>query len=700
MDPLFFLTADEGLLPHLQNLRLDTKTLAHRLFVYTKDTQPLPDDVVLGVLQKTQKLFEEEFAPSIDRGSCRETHELLEVIRCAKSYYKYIPLMKDAHKCIRAASSMLYIETIAPALSQKNDLLLCMQTSVQYAKALSFYEAQAKAYESLGDSTPITDKISALSQIVTKTEQQLEEAVAKLQGKDKALTQETLALYEEIFAFCYYAATCLAKEGSTEILASLLASIRKKLPARFATIFESPELIEDPKSPECLYVQQSRSVVMPADYYFRSGKWIRALLGREHSTEITQLQDIARALYSLKCTLQERLKQMASGQTQVVGGFYNLEGEASHYKELINGLERLILIQLQQLAKRPPSKKGRSTWQYIETLFKRVKELQIASEQFCKLAAGPYRFCMLAFGKLVRYLDVANSAKECKDDFIWLEPTVRLFEATEAARTLSENSLAFHKRVFKVIHQSIAIAGSRNLILGETESKIPHRLFAKSPFEADERELLQSYLTKNLLRLTRFSESAIDPLFEVSLHMLKHDPLYEPLYQDIVQTSPILSGLLTTYSHKSNTNDFYIELELMKCACVALERASLQATNQTDPHAAVLGYYEARQLLEDLKDHKRQKFTDRLEWLEKTIKAFGSKHDALLNIDPELELSSCKSLFRPLICAVFSSDISASDAATSEIKNEINSKNFTAPEASSLLGTLLQRWAIQNAQKL
>lgn len=732
IDPFFFIASAAGPADNFLDIPLQGKSTESRLFTARKDIEPITDDEVVDNIEAAQKRFEQEFAPKCDRlahylhermakgsklqeshASWHRTHEpvtasIAEAKSKLKSYSKYIPLMLDAQKIMRAASSILYLEVLIESLEQKNTALCSLLTSQQHTTALRTYKSQVKACEGLGNTDPVEEKINALAKIFAATKKQYKSAIFELQGKDKNLERETTAIYEEIFLFCQYTANCLKKElppqTTNDKLTLLITSIKKRLPPHLAGILEAQEQIVEqvnaPQNPENLYVESSRATALPTENHFRNGMWGASLIYSDLQTEIDKLQNIAKALYRLSKTLQERIKQMASGHTEAASGFDFLDHEAKHYTCLINGLERLIYAQLSQLTKKPLSTKCHAGWYYVASLLHQVKDLRMSCDQFTRLATGSYRFCVLALGKLTRFLDVANTCRGIVVGPVWIEPINRLFEATEAARALSVQPLPFHKRAYKIIHQSIAHAGLRSLALSAQESQIPSRLFTKAPFADDEHELLTSYLFKNFLRLTRFVNNPIDPEFEVVLHILRYEAAYEPLFTSIVRKTPVIDKLLTTYMQKSEINDYYIELELLKCACVALESARLATSGEDSSYAVILGYHEAKQLLEDLKDHNIKKFISRLDWLERSIRDFGSKYDALLNIDTELEQSSCKSLFRPLIAALFSSNIAASDAATVQITTEIEQRNFTTPKAQSLLDVLIKRWAIKNSQNL
>lgn len=267
-------------------------------------------------------------------------------------------------------------------------------------------------------------------------------------------------------------------------------------------------------------------IIMPTDRYFRCGMIGAKYLYKDVWNEVEALQNSAKLLFTLECSLQARIQAVLNGQNEPLQDFSHFEAECKSYHQRIAAIEQELQI----------SSKSHAVWYYHAKVSMQLAHAKTVLATFEDLVVGKHAYLLKALAKAMAFFEVASTHEnEELETVAWLKPLVLLVEALYSLDSLDWHATRFYKKAYKLIYSSLAQKGAALLKPSPSDARL-----------ADEEEL-QCYILKNLIRLVRFDVESKDPEFSKNLAAIECDPEHNSILEALLSTNSKIRQLYNEY---------------------------------------------------------------------------------------------------------------------------------------------------------
>lgn len=622
--------------------------------------------------------------------------------------YSQIPTLAHPRAQIEALKGIMHLEQLAFQLKEQCRALRLLLASPHHQKALECYKEMVKGCDDLVKK-PIEEKVSGLSGLFVTASLKIHAATSQLADEPPLVKEESERLYDDTLKYILHTASCFIKEipASNEKLKKdledLVGYVTQKL-GNTATPAPVVDAQQPPTSvPVSVYVQQAGTIELPVANLFRNGQykyWAdwSGFSYPEILKQVNQLTSIAKALYKVQGELQETIRSTCQRDVDSLV----LEAALNTHTATIQDLERLIGAEAQALQALPLSNQIHAGLYYVAGLLTQGKTISCTAEQFLQMAKGSFGLHAKALHQLIKYVESKDALAENST----VTSICNLYAAVQAACAIKE-PLNNNTRVYTVIEQILAIAGSTLLKLSAEESQIPHKLLTRKMLPGtlrlgDASGTLQTYLMKGFLQHLHFSKTdhgTSDPELEMALFILKSDPVYKTGFNELLSTNKELQALYSAYIKQSDMEAHAQTLETMSTLVEMLERTSPEgAADEVRKADVFVRYHKANQAMLAFKAKCQDQGPAqcaRAKWLEDKVATFAATWAEDLDVEEDLKryegkvsefLHShlCKSL-----CAV---EPASRLAADREILATVLKGNDTL---SGIVKVLMNRWTLE-----
>lgn len=457
----------------------------------------------------------------------------------ARGFYNCIAFMEKPVKQIEALTCAFTIECLASRLLRQTKSLTSYvtQNDKEYDRALAYYKTSIKACEKLTLLSTCEEKVLGLKQIA-------EGVLAEL---DKNPSYRAYDIPDALYMYIRYAIASF-KRGIPKDKNALVGSL-EALDLRITQKCSSSciELVYTESGKLPLAAVQYEQQTLPAENHFRSSSLKNKItfipfLGRYSaiSPQITKLEEIAKSLFSLECTVNEWMDASFIPADRNPESVY--ASKFADYRACCVEIQKLVGAQVRALAEVPMAEEVHAGWNYAAALATQAQVLLCSIDNFSKDIA--------VFGAHVRAFSLLT---ECaKDKVVGDTRFNKLCQATEAMCAITKE-LTADSRVYTVLSQVLTQIAAKSLVPTEQEQQVAKNVLKGiSVWDgtvADAPEKM--YLTKGFMTYLHFPPGAhldINPEFQKVLYTLKYDPRFKYAFQACLQSC----------EHFKNLHDAYI----------------------------------------------------------------------------------------------------------------------------------------------